>query len=276
MNQIEKEDILIVDDRPEYLWALERRLQSPDLNIVTATSGKEVLELMPDHDFALIIMDVVMPGMDGIQTAEHIRKNPRNDHIPIIFVTGIEKAQDRIFEGYEAGAVDYLFKPLNMEILKSKVNIFMEMHRQKKALEKANRELVEKNELINLQKDQLLKTLSQLESSYEDLKKSQQQVVELERQNAIMAMAVTANHELNQPLTVLGGYIEMFQESMDAAALSGKQGKFIKKIKESFERINTILDKFNKSKAVKLEDYIGDRKIVVFEESPEERKNSIG
>jgi two-component system cell cycle response regulator len=268
MTQIEKENILIVDDRPEYLWALERRLKSPDLNIVTAVSGSEALERVTAHDFALIIMDVMMPEMDGIETAERIRENPGTTHIPIIFVTGIERNRERIFKGYEAGAVDYLFKPLNLDILKSKVNIFLELHRQKTALEKINRELVEKNELINLQKDQLLKTLSKLENSYEDLKKSQEQVVELERKNAIMAMAVTANHELNQPLTVLGGYIELLQESMPPALRSGKQGKCIKKIRESFERINSILDKFNKSKAVKLEDYIGDRKIVVFEDSP--------
>jgi two-component system cell cycle response regulator len=276
MNQNEKEHILIVDDRAEYLWALEKRLKSPHLNIITATSGSEALDLMPGHDFALIIMDVMMPVMDGIETAERIRKNPGTDHIPIIFVTGIERNRERVFKGYEAGAVDYLFKPLNMDILKSKVNIFLDLHRQKKALEKVNRELVEKNELINLQKNQLLETLSRLENSYEDLKKSQEQVVELERQNAIMAMAVTANHELNQPLTVLGGYIEMFQETMDPAALSGKQGKFIKKIKESFEQINCILNKFNKAKAVKLEDYIGDQKIVVFEDFPGKKKNSTG
>jgi signal transduction histidine kinase len=173
--------------------------------------------------------------------------------------------------------------------LKSKVNIFLELYRQKTDLkranrelkqakmetEEANRELVEKNQLINLQKDQLLKTLSKLEHSYEDLKKSQKQLVELERKNSIMAMAVTASHELNQPLTVIKGYIGMLEKSMEPSLLSEKQEKYLKKIEHSFEKINALLKKFNEFTSIRIEDYNSSKKMVVFDDTPGGEKRDV-
>ena len=103
---------------------LEKILESPGLNIIRANSGNEALGLVLEYDIALVLMDVQMPEMNGFETAELIRGNSQTRHIPIIFVTAISKEREYVFKGYEAGAVDYLFKPLNTDILQNKVNIF--------------------------------------------------------------------------------------------------------------------------------------------------------
>lgn len=134
-------DVLIVDDERINLRLLEGVLRVFDLNIITVTSGMEALELMNQHDFALVLLDVMMPEMDGFTTAEKIRENEGTRNIPIIFVTAISKEQRHVFRGYELGAVDYLFKPVEPSILKSKVNTFVELHRKRRGLEEATRRL---------------------------------------------------------------------------------------------------------------------------------------
>jgi PAS domain S-box-containing protein len=141
MSDTEKTSILLVDDRPENLLALEGLLEGPDLNIVKATSGNEALGLMLEYDFALVLLDVQMPNMDGFETAELMRSSDRTKQVPIIFVTAISKEQQHIFKGYEIGAVDYIFKPPDPHILKSKVDIFIELYKQKHALEESGETL---------------------------------------------------------------------------------------------------------------------------------------
>lgn len=133
--------ILIVDDRPENLIALEQVLESPELDIIRADSGHEALEKTLDHEFALILLDVQMPVMDGYETATLLRGNRRTQNIPIIFVTAANKEEAHVFRGYGSGAVDYLFKPLATDVLTSKVKIFLELHNQRQLLEVKTREL---------------------------------------------------------------------------------------------------------------------------------------
>lgn len=138
------QNILIVDDRPENLIALENILEAPGLNLIKAESGEETLRiLLKQHDVALILLDVQMPGMDGFETASILRSAPNTKHIPIIFITAISKEEKHIFKGYESGAVDYMFKPVDPDILKSKTRIFLELDRRKKVLEEKNYELQE-------------------------------------------------------------------------------------------------------------------------------------
>jgi len=151
--------ILIVDDRPENLLALKSLLESQDVTVLTAASGNEALGMVLDHDFALVLMDVQMPGMDGFETAELMRGAERSKHIPIIFVTAISKEQKYVFRGYESGAVDYLFKPIEPEILKSKVKVFLELYRQKKLIE-------EQASTLDIKITELLETKKQLEDAY--------------------------------------------------------------------------------------------------------------
>lgn len=137
----QKINILAVDDRPENLMALEKILDRKDVNFIKALSGNEALSLLLEYDFALILLDVQMPKMDGFETAELIRGTAKTRQIPIIFVTAISKAPEHVFRGYEIGAVDYLLKPLNPDIIKSKVNVFLDLYRHKKELEKKTLEL---------------------------------------------------------------------------------------------------------------------------------------
>ncbi len=141
MRPYPKTELLIVDDRDENLFAMEALLEQPDIEILTARSGNEALGILLEHEVALILMDVQMPGMNGFETAELIRGSSRTKHIPIIFVTAISKERQNIFQGYESGAVDYLFKPVEPEILKSKVRVFIDLHLQKQTLENITHKL---------------------------------------------------------------------------------------------------------------------------------------
>ncbi|GII80700.1 response regulator [Sphaerisporangium rufum] len=119
--------ILLVDDREENLIALEAILSSLDVVAVRARSGEEALKALLSTDFALILLDVRMPGMDGFETAAHIKRRERTRNIPIIFLTVVDSAPDYAFRGYAAGAVDYLTKPFDPWVLRAKVSVFVEL-----------------------------------------------------------------------------------------------------------------------------------------------------
>lgn len=123
--------ILIVDDLPENLLALNALIRHTDRTIFQAAHGEEALDLLLEHDFALAILDVQMPGMNGFELAELMRSTEKTRQIPIIFVSAAGKESNYAFKGYETGAVDFLYKPLDMEAVKSKVNVFVDLHRQR-------------------------------------------------------------------------------------------------------------------------------------------------
>lgn len=131
MSEKSRAKILIVDDHENNLIALEHVLSELPTDIMRATSGEQALALVTEFEFAVVILDVQMPGMDGFETAELMRKNHHTQLIPIIFVTAINKEKMHVFKGYEAGAVDYLFKPVDSFLLKSKVQIFLDIYYQK-------------------------------------------------------------------------------------------------------------------------------------------------
>ncbi len=126
--------ILAVDDNPQNLIALQALVQDRGLALLTATSGEAALELLLQHDVALALLDVQMPGMDGYALAELMRGTERTRHVPIIFLTASGSDDARTFRGYEAGAVDYLVKPLDATVLLSKIQVFADLHRQRRQL----------------------------------------------------------------------------------------------------------------------------------------------
>jgi PAS domain S-box-containing protein len=126
--------VLLVDDREENLLALEAVLEPTGCRLVSARSGDGALRALLKDDFAVILLDVQMPGLDGFETAELIRARERSRSVPIIFVTAISKERHHVFRGYEAGAVDYLFKPLDPMVLRSKVEVFVESYERGRAL----------------------------------------------------------------------------------------------------------------------------------------------
>ena len=198
-------NILIVDDRTENLLVLESLLENIDCNIIKATSGNEALSLMLYYEFALVLLDVQMPDMDGFETAEYIRMNSKTRYVPIIFVTAISKEQKCIFKGYEIGAVDYLFKPIEPIMLQSKVKVFLELYNQKKMIEEQARLLEMKvKELSELQEANFkLESLSTLDGltgipnrrSFDDY----------------IEMSIKSCTRLNKPISLIMADIDFFK-----------------------------------------------------------------
>ena len=154
--------ILVVDDRRENLFAMEILLKPLDADVVIALSGNEALSQVLRHSFVLILMDVQMPDMDGFETASLIREDENSRQIPIIFVTAINKEQKYISQGYKLGAVDYLFKPIDPDILQSKVRVFLELHHEKTTLKKVLSELT--------------RTQAELEQNHQELAEAHHQM----------------------------------------------------------------------------------------------------
>lgn len=125
---VQKAKILLVDDRPENLLALEAILSALDQTLVRASSGEEALKALLTDDFAVILLDVQMPGMDGFETAAHIKRRERTRDIPIIFLTAINHGPHHTFRGYAAGAVDYISKPFDPWVLRAKVSVFVDLY----------------------------------------------------------------------------------------------------------------------------------------------------
>src|SRR3954467_6907362 len=130
-------NILIVDDQEENLLALEAVLEPLGQNLVRAGSGEEALRRLLDDDFACILLDVQMPDMDGFETAEFIKQREKTRNIPIIFLTAIDKEAQQVFRGYTVGAVDYIFKPFDPEVLRSKVSVFVDLYEKNAQLQES-------------------------------------------------------------------------------------------------------------------------------------------
>src|ERR671916_2392305 len=157
-------NILIVDDSPANLLALEALLQGEERNIVKATSGDEALRYLLENEVAVILLDVYMPGIDGLETAALIRGREKSRGAPIISITAYSTAHRHIERGYALGAVDYILKPVEPDVLRSKVAVFVELFRKTKEIERQGALLQEKNlelENANLQRLGMLIELGQ-------------------------------------------------------------------------------------------------------------------
>ncbi|MGF6606543.1 two-component system sensor histidine kinase/response regulator [Paraburkholderia sp. WSM4175] len=143
--------ILIVDDIVHNITALEALLARPDVAVLVADCGTAALDLLLKHEVALAILDVNMPGMNGFELAALMRGSPRTSHVPIIFLTATAQDASRTFRGYEAGAVDFLYKPFDPRILQSKVDVFVQLEQQKRQLAAqlvTTRQMLEANEML--------------------------------------------------------------------------------------------------------------------------------
>src|SRR5438067_10172727 len=145
-------NILLVDDRPENLLALEGILEPLEQNLLYAHSGEDALRELLLHEVAVILLDVQMPGLDGFETASLIKQRERTRHVPIIFITAISKDEEHVFRGYSAGAVDYVFKPFNPQVLRSKVAVFIELYEKSEQLRRQAEQLKDQ-ELAELRRE---------------------------------------------------------------------------------------------------------------------------
>lgn len=152
-----KVNVLLVDDYPENLLALEAILDCPDQNLLKAQSGVEALRYLLNQDFALILLDVQMPGMDGFETAKLIRERERSRYTPIIFLTAFSTSDNLVFKGYSLGAVDYLIKPISPEILKSKVTVFVELFKKTQEVKRQAAQLkMQELQMLSQQHEKLI------------------------------------------------------------------------------------------------------------------------
>ena len=141
--------ILLVDDRPENLYSLENILAGNNRTILKASSGEEALKIAFSQDLSLILLDVQMPGMDGFEVAHMLKQTNRTKKTPILFVTAISKEKKYMLKGYQEGCIDYLFKPLDIDITQAKVNTLLKLHDQQRELELKNQELAKLNQEKN-------------------------------------------------------------------------------------------------------------------------------
>lgn len=224
-----KYNILIVDDRPENLLTMENMLESEELNIVKASSGKEALSLMLDYNFALVLLDVQMPVMDGFEVAELMRSNDKTKHIPIIFITAISTERKHIFKGYQTGAVDYLYKPLDLEVLRSKIQSFIEFFKHKQELQD---------------------TTQKLEKTIQELHKAKK--VAEDATKAKSSFLANMSHEIRTPLHGIIGMADLMLQD-ELSELQRERLIDLRNSGESLlEIINEILD-ISKIEAEKLE-----------------------
>ena len=255
----EKVNILIVDDRPENLLALEAILEPLGENLVRANSGEEALRELLHRDFAVILLDVQMPGMNGLETAQYIKSRERSKSIPILFLTAINKEESYVFKAYEVGAVDYLFKPFDPEILRSKVAVFVDLWRKQVQIQQQEERIreSEKRELQLQHRTTLLETearsAEELATVNEELQRRQ---YELER--AITARSrfyASMSHELRTPINAVLGYSTLMLDGI-YGPLNEKQREGLERThraaKHLLELVNDVLD-LSKIEAGKIE-----------------------
>ena len=240
-----EQEILIVDDRDENLYALAKTLRETGARLVKATSGNQALTASLDHDFALAILDVQMPGMDGYELANLLRNDEKSKRLPIIFLTASHEGEYQMFQGYEAGGVDYIVKPYDRTVLLAKVQVFLELDRQGQelrrhrdqleelvqartmALEERNRILQEEIARRNRAEETLRELNEQLRRSKEDLEE----------------YAWVASHNLREPLRAIVSYTQLFAERYQGK-LDDDAETYMGFAVEGAMRMHTLLNDF--------------------------------
>jgi len=220
----EKVSILLVDDQPQRLVAYRAILGNLELDLVCARSGREALEHLMDREFAVVLLDVSMPDMDGFEAARLIHEHPRFEKTPIIFVTGVHLDDLDRLKGYSLGAVDYVSVPIVPEILRSKVSVLVELYQKRKALQRANARLSEANIALQEEKTRELQTFNRslqhanseleaanrsLQSEIAERSRAEQALKEADRhKDEFLAMLA---HELRNPLAPIHNAIELMR-----------------------------------------------------------------
>ena len=196
--------VLLVDDQPSDLAALERHLAPFALNLVKAASGEEALQLLADKDFALVLMDVRMPGLDGFATARLIREHEATRRVPLILLTGTPREAPAVTNGYLSGAVDWLSKPVEPETLRAKVRVFVDLYRERESLRR-------QQDALHQREREVLEARSQrAEEDRERLLTELREAVRLRDE-----FLSVASHELKTPLTPLALRLQLLRQEVE-------------------------------------------------------------
>jgi two-component system sensor histidine kinase/response regulator len=221
----DKVHILLVDDQPANLVALEAMLQSLGQNLIRAESGREALKWLLTHDFAVILLDVKMPDMDGFETAALIRQREKSRHTPIIFLTAADQSQTQAMRGYSVGAVDYLVKPVVPEFVRSKVAVFVE--------------LAKKSELLRRQA-QMLRANEQ--AAREQAAEQAELVRDLEHKNReLESFSYAVSHDLRAPLRRIDSYSKALLDTL-ADRLDETGRRFLERVRQSSREMAQLID----------------------------------
>ena len=226
--------ILLVDDQPENLLSAEAVLESLGQQILKAESGREALRHLLDHDFAVIVLDIMMPEMDGFETAALIRQRQRSKHTPIIFLTALGRSEEQIRTGYDLGAVDYMLKPFIPEVLRTKVSVFVELNRQTAMLQRQSALL----EYRNLELQQAMERSQRAEEEITALNRHlERQIKELAEVNQeLETFSFTASHDLRGPLSRITGFSKALLD-FHAGQLDDDGRRYLERIDTSARRM---------------------------------------
>jgi signal transduction histidine kinase len=238
MQEKSKINLLLVDDHADNLIAMRAVLEELGENIITVDSGRKALRLLLDQEFAIVLLDVDMPAMDGFEVAEMMRQVKKLQHTPIIFLTAMHQNESQIYKGYSLGAVDYLFKPFEPEILKAKVRFFIDLYRktaeiqhQSVLLSESNQKLDQLN--LNLERKVRART-SQLQAAVEEAEKANRLKDEF---------LATLSHELRTPMNSILGWIKLLNSGTLNAETSARALETIERnAKMQAQLIEDILD----------------------------------
>jgi light-regulated signal transduction histidine kinase (bacteriophytochrome) len=232
--------ILLVDDREDNLLSIETILESDGYDFVKANSGRQALKiLLTEFDFALILMDVKMPNLNGFETAALIYEREKLKHIPIIFITANSYGDENVFKGYRTGAVDYIYKPINPELLRAKVGVFIDLYKKNHRLLAQERKLVAINSSLELE-------INERKISEQKVKDLNQQLLEniarLESANKELdRFAFMASHDLQEPLRKMLMFSDRltvkYKEILDEDAKN-----YISKIQNAGKRMKALVE----------------------------------
>lgn len=237
-NQPTKPLILLVDDTPLNIRILGRILKNDDYEIAVAVNGKETFDFIENKIPDLILLDVMLPDINGFDICAKLKSEDRTKEIPIMFLTAKVEVEDKV-KGFKLGAVDYITKPIEEEEVLVRVRTQIDVKKSK----------------------------DEIKNAYDKLVKTQSELIKLEKKNSAMAIAVTANHELNQPLMVLQGYLEIFLMTIDVANLSDQQKKCLNEINKSVNKMSDILEKFKNVNNLSFKDYEKETEMVIFDDT---------